>query len=277
MRFALRDFMAAMAVGAVVTTWSVHNDPARFPLIAAAVISLAVVFRTAARRPRAGVGRWVVTGAAAAVLLAGARIGGAWGLELKEELRARQGLVAQQAGIVKSLDARIVSLQQRIPESEGSETRNPRHDRWVKELAKVRSRGGLVRRKLATYRRLATRPWEAFPGGGGERVYLETSERAYLNRQSTPGARCFGLAAARRRSRPLGWRWSCPLYWPRVASRFEGRGTARSEALVRTSTSLGLSINSVGLSRRSIFSSGRTEAESTSKEGDSDVQGDRKR
>ena len=111
-----------------------------------------------------------------------------WGIELKEERRARQSVVHGITGGLQWAAARIESLDRRVASSERQESRDPRHERWVREVAQWRAVETRLREQLPTYQRLAVHLWEPFPRRGYDRSYLDPKELKYINRYVEPQA-----------------------------------------------------------------------------------------
>ena len=131
---------------------------------------------------RLSVRRMMFLVAVATLLLSGGFLGMEMGTRLKEEVRARRAVADKIGGFLDQGDSRIYSLEMRIARSERQAARDPRHDRWVGELAWNRSRAASLRRDLPTYERLASFPWLPFPEGAWEREYLDERDMFLLNR-----------------------------------------------------------------------------------------------
>jgi hypothetical protein len=120
-----------------------------------------------------------------AVLIGGAIEGMKLAVDLKEEMRARQGVVDEIDNSLKQANIWINNLERRLAKSKQQATLDPRHDHWTKDLAHRRTSADRLARVKPKYERLAYYPWEAFPDSKNdfyERYYLTGSELYHFNR-----------------------------------------------------------------------------------------------
>ena len=119
--------------------------------------------------------------AVVALLLAGIPAGMNLGLSVKEEARARQGVVDQINSWLDQSKSWIESRQLRIARSERQAVHDPRHRRWLEEVTEWNAIAVSCRRDLPVYERLAKYPWLPFPDGRHKRDYLSADALAYIN------------------------------------------------------------------------------------------------
>jgi hypothetical protein len=112
-------------------------------------------------RPRLTVRLMMAMVAVAALLLAGPveiiRY------KLRERALVCQRVAEQDEGLLPAIEAKVASLAWRIAKFEQRSPRDPRHERWVKELADEQRLASRVRAEIPVFRRLSSHPWEQIP------------------------------------------------------------------------------------------------------------------
>lgn len=187
-RFTILEIMLVAVVEAAVVVWTMRHPPLyRLPLINAMAIAVLIGFKVGQSRPRMTHRRWLLLIAVSAALIGGAYQGTEWSLRLKEEVRARQGVVSNLHQHLDQNVSKVSSLSTRIRQSTGQAVLDPRHDRWVRELAQAQSSATYWQGVIPKFERLTNRPWEAYPEGLYRRFdiyryYLSDREQDYLNR-----------------------------------------------------------------------------------------------
>jgi hypothetical protein len=82
---------------------------------------------------------------------------------MKQEIWARQGVVAVIDNSVQGAEMWIGNLERRIDRSLQQPIRDVRHDRWTRDLASRKKQRALYAKIKPTYERIVWRPWERFP------------------------------------------------------------------------------------------------------------------
>jgi hypothetical protein len=83
--------------------------------------------------------------------------------KLRERALICQRAAEQDEGLLPAIEAKVASLKWRIAKFEQRSPRDPRHERWVKELADEQRLASRVRAEIPVFRHLSTHPWEPIP------------------------------------------------------------------------------------------------------------------